>query len=145
MITILVARQGREAAEEAKVGDLPALLEDESAIVWVNLPGDDEQEARRVVTDVFHFHPLAVEECFEEREHPKVEVYDGYVYVITHGVASQSKAQHLVTSEIDAFVGKRYRSAARWSWSSGTPGSCGGDRPRRCIWSSTARPTASSR
>jgi magnesium transporter len=108
MTTILVAREGREAAEEAKVGDLPALLEDQSAIVWVNLTGDDEEEARRVVTDVFHFHPLAVEDCFEEREHPKVESYDGYVYVITHGVAPQSKAQHLVTSEIDAFVGKRY-------------------------------------
>jgi magnesium transporter len=74
----------------------------------VSLTGDDEAEARHIVSDVFHFHPLAIEDCFEEREHPKIESYDGYVYIITHGVAPQARAQHLVTSELDAFLGQRY-------------------------------------
>jgi magnesium transporter len=67
-----------------------------------------DDEAQNVTRDVFKFHPLAIEDCFGAREHPKAEAYDGYVYIITHGLAEDSTAETHDIVELDAFVGKRY-------------------------------------
>jgi magnesium transporter len=106
MPTILVTR-GNDQVREASTDELPRLLDDPEAHLWVDLAGPDEA-ARRIVRDIFKFHPLAIEDCFGAREHPKAEAFDGYVYVITHGLAEGSTAERHDTVELDAFVGKRY-------------------------------------
>jgi magnesium transporter len=108
MVTVFVWHESGKSAEQVEVDHLPALLEEEGALIWVSIANDMEGEAMRVVRDIFHFHPLAIEDCFGEREHPKIEAYDGYVYLITHGMAGQSNARRLLTSELDAFVSRRY-------------------------------------
>src|SRR5262249_38681281 len=61
-----------------------------------------------VVRDVFKFNPLAIEDCFEERVSPKINEYEDYLYLITHGLPAESTAEHIEPVELDAFVGKRY-------------------------------------
>ena len=45
-------------------------------MLWVDFddPGRGE---RAMLTDVFHFHELAVEDALSELHHPKIETYDG--------------------------------------------------------------------
>ena len=107
MVTIFAAR-GDDPGKEASIEQLPALLEDPKTQVWVDIAGPMDDAAQSIVRDVFKFHPLAIEDCFGAREHPKAEAYDGYVYVITHGLAEGSSAEKHETVELDAFVGKRY-------------------------------------
>jgi magnesium transporter len=107
MIEIFAAR-GEEAPATTTVGELPRLLEDSETAVWVDISGPMDDAALKVVRDIFKFHPLAIEDCFGAREHPKVEAYEGYVYLITHGLTSGSTAEEHETLELDAFVGKRY-------------------------------------
>jgi magnesium transporter len=108
MITVLAVKGKSGAAVEAPVADLKALLADHHTRVWVDIGGAMDKAALSVVTEVFHFHPLAVEDCFGARAHPKVDEYDGYVYVITHGLAPDSTPEEARTIELDAFVGPRY-------------------------------------
>ncbi len=55
------------------------------AILWVDLSQPTAEEGR-LLSDLFRFHPLSVEDALSAIHHPKVEAYDGYLYLILHGI-----------------------------------------------------------
>jgi magnesium transporter len=77
------------------------------ASVWVDLEAPTEEEAA-VLTEVFAFHDLSVEDALSEIHHPKVETYPGYLYVILHGIDSSAAGTAFATQDIDFFLGPRY-------------------------------------
>ena len=105
---ILVYRQGGAKVEEGfTVDQLPDLLQDNTAIIWVDMEAPTEAD-ENVLLDVFHFHPLTVEDCRENRHYPKVEEFPGYLYLIVHGVRADTSPEHFNTIELDAFLGANY-------------------------------------
>lgn len=105
---IFVYRQGANKVEEGFTAEkLPELLKDEHAVVWINMlqPTKADEE---VLRDVFHFHPLTIEDCHENRHYPKVEEFPGYLYLIVHGVRADTSPDHFNTIELDAFLGPNY-------------------------------------
>jgi Mg2+ and Co2+ transporter CorA len=92
--------------EERSVDELPALLEKDDAIVWVDIPLGDDAE-RAVLTDVFGFHHLAVKDCVERNRVPKVHAYADHVFFVLHG-PERGKAGHVHYIELDQFVGRNY-------------------------------------
>jgi magnesium transporter len=83
------------------------LQPDSSAWTWVDLSAPTPDESR-VLTDVFHFHELAVEDAISEIHHPKVESYDDYLYVILHGIDFRAREHCFRTQDIDFFLGQKY-------------------------------------
>lgn len=75
------------------------------AVLWVDLtdPTDDELA---LLDTTFRFHPLAIEDARTETHHPKIESYDGYLYLILHGI--DSTASVLATHDVDFFIGANY-------------------------------------
>ena len=69
---------------------------------------DPTADESRVLTDVFHFHELAVEDAIAESHHPKVEAYDGYLYVILHGIDFRAREHRFHTLDVDFFLGPTY-------------------------------------
>ena len=64
----------------------PAWLTPGSGVfVWVDLDSATPEEAR-ILSGVFHFHELAIEDAMSEAHHPKVESYGDYLYLILHGI-----------------------------------------------------------
>ena len=54
---------------------VPAWLGPESAVIfWVDLMNPSEEDGR-ILSDVFHFHPLAVEDALSSLHLPKIESY----------------------------------------------------------------------
>src|SRR4029453_19048910 len=83
--------------------DLPDLLKGGSGLVWVDIPRVDP-EAVEVLTEVFRFHPLAIQDC-ENRNHvPKVHVYPDHVFLALHS-PELGKGGHVHHLELDQFVG----------------------------------------
>jgi magnesium transporter len=79
-----------------------------AAVLWVDLVSPTPEESR-VLTDVFHFHPLSVEDALSEVHHPKVEPYDGYLYVILHGIDFEKRRKSkFATRDVDFFLGRNY-------------------------------------
>ena len=110
---ILVYRKGAKSIEEGfAFADLPELLADEQNIVWVDFLGETPEElarAKEVLLNVFKFHPLTVEDCFETRNEPKVEAFPEYLYMIVHGVKpEETNSAYFITKELDAFLGKNF-------------------------------------
>ena len=75
--------------------------------VWVDLSQPTPDEAR-ILTDVFHFHQLAVEDALSELHHPKVESYGDYLYLILHGIDFSASEHCFRTQDIDFFLGAQY-------------------------------------
>jgi magnesium transporter len=105
---IFVYREGAEkVAEGFTVQDIPGLLKEEKTIFWVDFeaPSLDDD---KVLLNVFHFHPLTVEDCRATRHHPKVEEFPDYLYFIVHAVRTDSSSDRFNTVELDGFLGLNY-------------------------------------
>jgi magnesium transporter len=91
----------RHRAEE-----LPALLERGQGLVWVDIPTCDE-EAVRVLSEVFGFHPLAIRDCVERNHVAKVHAYPDHVFVVLHA-PERGQGGHVHYLELDQFIGPGY-------------------------------------
>ena len=86
----------------------PAWLAPSSkATLWVDLSAPTPEEAR-LLSDVFHFHPLSVEDAMSANHHPKIEPYEHYLYLILHGIDFHDGTQDFATHDIDFFLGRNY-------------------------------------
>jgi magnesium transporter len=74
-----------------------------TATVWVDMASPTDAELGQL-NDVFHFHPLSIEDARSRLQFPKVEQYPGYLYVILHGIDATSGRQGLHTRDVDFFV-----------------------------------------
>ena len=86
----------------------PAWLKPGSGVwVWVDLVTPTPEEAR-MLTDVFHFHDLAVEDALAEIHQPKIESYGDYLYVILHGIDFREHEHCFRTQDVDFFLGEQF-------------------------------------
>ncbi len=86
----------------------PAWLEPDSGVwVWVDLDQPTADEAR-VLSDVFHFHELAIEDALSESHHPKIESYGTFLYLILHGIDFHASEHCFRTKDIDFFLGAQF-------------------------------------
>jgi magnesium transporter len=112
MIEIFVYREGADAVEEGfSPAELPDLLSDPDALVWVDFNAVSEEEidaAERVLLEILKFHHLTVEDCRETRNQPKVEVYKNYLFFIVHGVKNETNSTNFVTKELDGYLGRNF-------------------------------------
>ena len=106
MISVFAYRNG-----ETKHADRvePQWLDPASEVtVWADLAGPSDTDLREILVDTFHFHPLSVEDAASEIHHPKVEAYDGYLYLILHGIAFEQREHRFSTRDVDFFLGRNY-------------------------------------
>ena len=76
-------------------------------MLWVDLAAPTEEETR-ILADVFHFHPLSIEDARSSIQFPKAEPYPGYLYVVLHGIDVRKGKQAFATRDVDFFIGPRY-------------------------------------
>ena len=111
VITIYVHRNGRDASRCSRYVDPGVALRIDRVgavtSLWVDLAAPTPDEAR-ILTDVFHFHPLSVEDALSEIHSPKIEQYPGYLYLILHGIDFDHAEREFATRDVDFFLGRNY-------------------------------------
>jgi magnesium transporter len=74
---------------------------------WLDLdlhdPGPDD-DVTALLTNTFHFHPLAVEAADRFGQRARIDEYDDFVHVITFGIADDGKS----TAEVHCFITKKF-------------------------------------
>lgn len=86
----------------------PAWLDPASGVVlWVDLSAPKPEETR-ILSDVFHFHELSIEDAVSEIHHPKIEPYPHYLYLILHGIDFKAREHCFRTVDVDFFLGPNY-------------------------------------
>lgn len=86
-----------------------------NGLLWVNLEQPTEEEYRLVLRDVFHFHPLAIEDCQNAGyQLAKVDDFGDYLFVIVHALRPNLRLEEFDalhefgTLELDCFLGRNY-------------------------------------
>ncbi|MBI5828779.1 MAG: magnesium transporter CorA family protein [Chloroflexi bacterium] len=84
-----------------------ALL-DSGGLFWADLAGEPGGRVEQLLADLFHFHPLAIDDALQEAHVPKIDDWGEYVYAVVHGVSYNPATNELDTNEIDVFLGKNF-------------------------------------
>src|SRR3954464_174929 len=71
---------------------------------WINIERP-RQIDRAWLEEHFDFHPLDYEDVFSRNQRPKVDEYDGYLFVVLHFAVYDKRVNRLNAAEVDIFVG----------------------------------------
>ena len=101
--------QGRLHTKNLEPFLMPTLLTDTNLFLWVDMENPTSHEIKFVLEDVFHFHPLSIEDCIQISPSPKLDEYipkDGdkfnpYLFVVLHAVDYSRQDGVFDTSEMN--------------------------------------------
>jgi magnesium transporter len=105
LISIFVHQDGSTRSVDRVDPDWLRL--DSGVWVWADLSSPTAEETR-ILSDLFHFHELAIEDAVSEIHHPKIESYGDYIYVILHGIDFKAREHRFHTLDVDFFLGPQY-------------------------------------
>src|SRR3954471_1690669 len=74
---------------------------------WINIERPRAVD-RAWLEERYDFHPLDYEDVFSRNQRPKVDEYDGYLFVVLHFARFDKAVGRLNASELDVFVGPDY-------------------------------------
>jgi magnesium transporter len=77
----------------------------EGGFVWFNFYQPSKEELSSLVEKI-GIHPLSVEDCFDDKQVPKIEYFLGNTFIIFNAFTYAEKA--LFIDEINLFIGKNY-------------------------------------
>src|ERR1044071_6338919 len=108
--------QGKLHSKDIETFLMPTLLADTNLFLWVDLEKPTPEETKLVLEDIFHFHPLSIEDCISVSPSPKVEEYvpkeddrfSTYLFMVIHAVDYSRKDGVFATSELNFFLGKNF-------------------------------------
>src|SRR5215471_20413181 len=92
--SLVFTTQGRLHSRNIEMFLMPTLLSDTNLFLWVDLESATPEETKFVLEEVFHFHPLSIEDCIAVTSSPKVEEYtpkegdrfSAYLFIVIHAV-----------------------------------------------------------
>lgn len=114
--SLVFTTQGRLHSKDIEMFLMPTLLSDTNLFLWVDLENPTPEEAKYVLEDVFHFHPLSIEDCVMVSPSPKVVEYQpkeddrfiAYLFMVIHAVDYSRKDGVFATRELNFFLGKNF-------------------------------------
>jgi magnesium transporter len=96
---ILAYEPGSGFNEHHDAADLPRLLRQEATLVWLDLVDPTPEEVQALAAQL-QLHPLTVEDVLHRNQRSKLDVYDGYQFLVLYAGAD--------LAEMNVFVGPRY-------------------------------------
>jgi magnesium transporter len=89
--------------EDFPLADVSEHLEEDSAVVWVDLCAPHVEDLE-LVADELGLHQLAVEDATKGRQRPKLDRYAGHLFMSAYAVHLDVESGQLATGEIAAFI-----------------------------------------
>ena len=109
--------QGKLHSKDIELSAMPGLLADANVFLWLDLEKATPEETKSILENLFHFHPLSIEDCVQPSPLPKVEEYspkegdqfkEPYLFMVIHAVDYSRKDGCFGTGELDFFLGRNY-------------------------------------
>jgi magnesium transporter len=103
---IQVHRISHAGIETHSSDELPSLISQEDGFLWIDILACDDSVAH-ILTNLFGFHPLAIQACREPTHLPKVHSYPNYLFIALQ-IPELGSDDHIHLLELDQFLGRRY-------------------------------------
>ncbi|MCO6006794.1 magnesium transporter CorA family protein [Actinoallomurus purpureus] len=101
-----VWRDGRLEAEDFPADRISDYLAEPGTVVWLDLCAPDA-EGLHLISEELGLSPLAVEDATSHHERPKLDRYDGHLFLNAYSVRLISDGEDLDKHEISAFITDR--------------------------------------
>ncbi len=95
---------GRRTAEPSSLQETYQACREQRGLAWIGLYEPAEGEFSSVAGE-FGLHPLAVEDAIKAHQRPKIEHYDGTLFVVLRSSRYVDETETVEFGEIHAFVG----------------------------------------
>jgi len=89
-------------------GDLVPLVKGGRGVLWVDMESPTEDETA-LLDEVFAFHPLAIEDCSEKEQYPKLDDFDSHLFLVMLApdlLSIEQEDPEMLT--LDLFIGKGF-------------------------------------
>lgn len=107
MLRILHLDQNKKFHEDLKIDQIPQILQDKQGILWVDIHKPDDKELK-ILSDVFNFHPLAIDDCSHYTDLPKIDEFEDHVFIVIHSVLYDKELSEIKKPELDIFLSRNY-------------------------------------
>lgn len=108
MIRILYRHTSGALVHELPLDQLASAIRDSNAMLWVDMLKPGPEELPKILEEVFNFHPLAVEDTTNSVLLPKINDYRRYLYIVIHSIYPGDEPVHMISSELDIFLGPNF-------------------------------------
>ena len=90
--------------------DIADAIADLKAISWIDIenPENDLKGVEELFRNVFHFHPLAIEDALKETHVPRIDDWGKYLYMVFQTVDFDLPSLEPRLKELDVFLGSNY-------------------------------------
>ncbi len=88
---------------------ITAILSAAQGVLWVDFEGSPPEQDEPLLREIFHFHPLAVDDALQESHVPKIDDWGSFLYIVLHAVTYGGNDRHEITTlELDVFLGPNF-------------------------------------
>jgi magnesium transporter len=95
----------RQVSTGLSADEMRKAIDSGTGLLWVDV-GDSDPTSMHVLREVFRFHPLAIEDCFNDRvDTAKIDDYGSYLFIVSQGVTYAPGDAQLVLTELNLFLG----------------------------------------
>lgn len=77
----------------------------EGGFIWLNYYKPERNDLN-VLVDLLGIHPLSVEDCFDDKQVPKIEHFQNNTFILFNAFSYINKVLH--TDEVNLFIGKNF-------------------------------------
>lgn len=112
MLRATYTRPGEPLTETTSEADILRFHKEAEGTLWVDLEAPTDAE-RGILERVFGFHKLAIENAVQLSNHPRIDDYGDYLYLVVHGVTATNRGtlggeSRFKLQEIDIFLGPTF-------------------------------------
>jgi magnesium transporter len=114
MIKAIYSLNGEKAATLYDSAEIATLCEKKPKLIWIDIYLENHElthEETALLTDIFKFHEMSIEDCLFPQYFPKAEEFEDYIFCAIHGI--QLKPNYFQdfddsVYELNLFVGKGF-------------------------------------
>jgi magnesium transporter len=110
-VDLMVLDASGRLREDVNLEDLPEYLADKGVLVWCDIQsteGGQNGPYGRLLSEIFGFDDLTIEDCFTRSHLPKVDVYEEYLFMALFSFHLSEKRRRVETVEVDMYLGDNY-------------------------------------
>lgn len=93
--------------QEKRYSSLDACWNDEKpgGISWINISGNCTADMAECLGKHYNLHDLSLEDVLNQSQHPKIEIYEGYYFLVMYLL---SKGKEADAHQVSIFLGRDY-------------------------------------
>lgn len=107
MITIKFHRNGQTVENALPLDQISDVIKRTEDLLWIDVVAPEGGELA-LIKEEFGFHPLSMEDTARQLQRPKLDNYDGYVFLVFYAVSRHEVDRTIRLTQLSLFVGPNY-------------------------------------